>query len=53
MSPCESNIYKLETYYAITIDPIHVGVGGTRLERVDLSIVRILLQDFRKYRGQV
>ncbi|ACR79964.1 type III-B CRISPR module RAMP protein Cmr4 [Kosmotoga olearia] len=40
MSPCESNIYKLETYYAITIDPIHVGVGGTRLERVDLSIVR-------------
>ncbi|ADA66504.1 CRISPR-associated RAMP protein, Cmr4 family [Thermotoga petrophila RKU-10] len=30
----------VKPYYAMTIDPIHVGTGGTRLERVDLSIVR-------------
>lgn len=34
------NLYKPKTYYVLTIDPIHVGTGGTRLERVDLSIVR-------------
>ncbi|HBT26729.1 MAG TPA: type III-B CRISPR module RAMP protein Cmr4 [Pseudothermotoga sp.] len=34
------SIFELKTYYAMAIDPIHVGVGGTRLERVDLSIVR-------------
>lgn len=34
------NLYEQKTYYAMAIDPIHVGTGGTRLERVDLSIVR-------------
>jgi CRISPR-associated protein Cmr4 len=27
-------------YYAMTMDPVHVGTGGYRLGRVDLSIVR-------------
>ena len=27
-------------YYALALDPIHVGTGGMRLGRVDLSIVR-------------
>ncbi len=27
-------------YYALALDPIHVGAGGMRLGRVDLSIVR-------------
>lgn len=30
----------VKIYYAMTIDPVHIGTGGTRLERVDLSIVR-------------
>ena len=29
-----------KTYYAIAIDPIHVGIGTARLGRVDLPIVR-------------
>ena len=28
------------TYFALALDPIHVGTGGTRLGRVDMSIVR-------------
>jgi len=32
--------YELKTYYAISLDPIHVGAGGARLERVDLPIIR-------------
>ncbi|RLG20789.1 type III-B CRISPR module RAMP protein Cmr4 [Candidatus Micrarchaeota archaeon] len=32
--------YELKTYYAIALDPIHVGAGGARLERVDLPIIR-------------
>jgi len=36
----ELELYELKTYYAVTIDPIHVGIGGTRLERVDLPILR-------------
>lgn len=31
---------KTETYYAMALDPIHVGTGGYRLGRVDNSIVR-------------
>jgi len=27
-------------YFAIALDPIHVGTGGMRLGRVDMSIVR-------------
>lgn len=30
----------IKTYYAIALDPIHVGAGGARLERVDLPIIR-------------
>ncbi|MBT1279458.1 RAMP superfamily CRISPR-associated protein [Thermoanaerobacter sp. CM-CNRG TB177] len=36
---CE-NLYEVKTYYAIALDPIHVGAGGARLERVDLPIIR-------------
>ena len=34
------NFYELKRYYAIALDPIHVGAGGARLERVDLPIIR-------------
>ena len=27
-------------YFLMTIDPVHIGTGGTRLGRVDMSIVR-------------
>ncbi|NLM49474.1 MAG: type III-B CRISPR module RAMP protein Cmr4 [Clostridiaceae bacterium] len=33
------NYYK-KTYYAIATDPVHIGAGGARLERVDLPIIR-------------
>ncbi len=33
--PCESL-----RYFALALDPIHVGTGGMRLGRVDMSIVR-------------
>jgi CRISPR-associated protein Cmr4 len=29
-----------QTYFAMALDPIHVGTGGYRLGRVDMSIVR-------------
>ncbi|MBI5235804.1 MAG: type III-B CRISPR module RAMP protein Cmr4 [Deltaproteobacteria bacterium] len=32
--------YDTETYYAMTLDPVHVGTGGYRLGRVDNAIVR-------------
>lgn len=32
--------YEKETYYALTIDPVHVGTGGYRLGRVDNTITR-------------
>lgn len=34
--------YQLKSlkYYALALDPIHVGTGGMRLGRVDMSIVR-------------
>lgn len=32
--------YRQERYLLITLDPVHVGTGGNRLGRVDLSIVR-------------
>lgn len=34
------NIHEQKTYYAISLDPIHVGAGGARLGRVDLPIIR-------------
>lgn len=34
------NIHEQKTYYAIALDPIHVGTGGARLGRVDLPIIR-------------
>ena len=27
-------------YFLLTVDPVHIGTGGTRLGRVDMSIVR-------------
>lgn len=35
-----SDIYRQERYLLMTLDPLHVGTGGNRLGRVDLSIVR-------------
>jgi CRISPR-associated protein Cmr4 len=35
-----SNSYQQFTVVGMAIDPIHVGTGGARLGRVDLSIVR-------------
>jgi len=34
------NPYESKKYFAIAIDPIHVGSGGARLGRVDLPIIR-------------
>ncbi len=34
------HMYEIKKYYAITIDPIHIGSGGSRLGRVDLPIIR-------------
>lgn len=34
------NIFELKTYFAVALDPIHVGSGGSRLGRVDLPIIR-------------
>lgn len=31
---------ELKTYYGLTLDPLHVGAGGYRLGRVDLTIIR-------------
>ena len=35
-----SKPFENQTYFAIALDPIHVGTGGYRLGRVDLSIIR-------------
>lgn len=35
-----SDLYKQERYLIMTLDPLHIGDGGSRLGRVDLSIVR-------------
>ncbi len=32
--------YEIVPYFALALDPIHVGTGGMRLGRVDMSIVR-------------
>lgn len=32
--------YQPEHFFLMTLDPVHVGMGGNRLGRVDLSIVR-------------
>jgi CRISPR-associated protein Cmr4 len=32
--------YTNQTYYALTLDPVHIGTGGYRLGRVDNSIMR-------------
>jgi CRISPR-associated protein Cmr4 len=34
------NVYEIREYYAITLDPVHIGTGGSRLGRVDLPIIR-------------
>jgi len=34
------NMSEIKKYYAITLDPIHIGTGGSRLGRVDLPIIR-------------
>jgi CRISPR-associated protein Cmr4 len=39
MSTTDS-LYSSKRFYLMTLDPVHVGSGGQRLGRVDLSIVR-------------
>lgn len=39
MSATDS-LYSSKRFYLMTLDPVHVGSGGQRLGRVDLSIVR-------------
>ncbi|MCL6501012.1 MAG: type III-B CRISPR module RAMP protein Cmr4, partial [Candidatus Pacearchaeota archaeon] len=34
------NMHEIKKYYAIALDPIHIGTGGSRLGRVDLPIIR-------------
>ena len=34
------NPYEVKKYFAIAIDPIHIGAGSSRLGRVDLPIIR-------------
>jgi CRISPR-associated protein Cmr4 len=34
------SLYEWKRYFALALDPIHVGTGGFRLGRVDMSIVR-------------
>ncbi len=36
----DDSIYRSQPYYALALDPLHVGAGGYRLGRVDLSIIR-------------
>jgi len=33
-------IYKVKRYFALALDPIHIGTGGYRIGRVDNTIVR-------------
>lgn len=35
-----NNSYQLQRFLIMTLDPLHIGTGGYRLGRVDLSIVR-------------
>lgn len=35
-----SKAFEKKTYYAMTLDPVHVGTGGYRLGRVDNTITR-------------
>ncbi|PKP54666.1 MAG: type III-B CRISPR module RAMP protein Cmr4 [Candidatus Altiarchaeales archaeon HGW-Altiarchaeales-3] len=35
-----NKIYEQKTYFAMALDPIHIGTGGYRLGRVDNTIVR-------------
>jgi CRISPR-associated protein Cmr4 len=40
MSNTPQSLYERRRYFAMALDPIHVGTGGYRLGRVDMSIVR-------------
>lgn len=40
MSEKENKIYKQKKYFALALDPIHIGTGGYRIGRVDNTIVR-------------
>lgn len=35
-----NELYRQERFLLMTLDPVHIGTGGQRLGRVDLSIVR-------------
>jgi CRISPR-associated protein Cmr4 len=36
----DNQLFDRQTYFALALDPLHVGTGGARLGRVDMSIVR-------------
>ncbi|WP_202319139.1 type III-B CRISPR module RAMP protein Cmr4 [Archaeoglobus neptunius] len=40
MSDCGNKVYEQKKYFAIALDPIHIGTGGYRIGRVDNTIVR-------------
>jgi len=40
MSENGNKIYKQKRYFALALDPIHIGTGGYRIGRVDNTIVR-------------
>jgi len=35
-----NKIYEQKIYFAMALDPIHIGTGGYRLGRVDNTIVK-------------
>jgi len=43
--------YEIKEYYAIALDPIHIGSGGSRLGRVDLPIIREIGTNLPKVPG--
>lgn len=47
----DEELYRRMPYFALALDPIHVGTGGYRLGRVDLSIVREPGTDLPKVPG--
>ena len=44
-------VYKRNRYWAIALDPIHIGTGGYRIGRVDNTIVREPATDIPKIPG--
>lgn len=39
-SGSQALLYTQQRYFFVALDPIHIGAGGYRLGRVDMTIVR-------------